>query len=133
MKPIFKTSDYKIDTTGKTLVTEVLQELIEKTSNSHGILIIEKGTYLVSSLFLKNNMTLKLEKGAVLLATIEENRYPILPTRVAGIEMPWYVGVLNCISCENVTICGEGMIHGNGPYWWNKYWGVDMHLSLIHI
>lgn len=123
---ILNTSAYSMDTTGKTLVTEKLQNLIDEASLQKGTLIIEKGTYLVSSLFLKSNMNLILEEGAILLATTEEEKYPILPTRVAGIEMDWYVAVLNCINCSNVTISGKGIICGNGPYWWEKYWGKDM-------
>ncbi len=123
---IIKTSSYPINIKGDTLVTEQLQELIDEVSKAKGTLIIEKGIYLVSSLFLKSNMHLILEKDAMLLATTDESKYPILPTRVAGVEMPWYVGVLNCIQVENVSISGEGIINGSGPYWWNKYWGFDM-------
>lgn len=125
MKQFFKTSDYAIDNTGRTLVTKKLQDLIDLVALHKGELRIERGIYLVSSLFLKSGIRLILEKDAVLRATSCEEEYPVLPTRVAGIEMPWYVGVLNCISVENVEISGEGTIDGCGPYWWNKYWGED--------
>lgn len=125
MRRIFKTSDYAIDNSGKTLVTRQLQELIDTTALYKGELHVEQGIYLVSSLFLKSDMKLILEQGAVLQAISCEEEYPVLPTRVAGIEMPWYVGVLNCISAENVEISGEGIIDGGGPYWWKKYWGTD--------
>lgn len=116
-----------IDNTGKTEVTKEIQALIDKAGRLKGTLRITPGTYLVSSLFLRSNMSLVLEEGAVLLAVLAEEAYPILDTRVAGIEMPWPAAVLNCNHCQNVTIGGQGRIDGQGPYWWNKYWGEDMH------
>lgn len=121
----FKTSEYNITNDGSKLVTKELQNLIDLVAEKKGHLIIEKGTYLVSSLFLKSDMHLILEEDAVLLATTDETQYPVLPTRVAGIEMDWYVGVLNINNCKNVTVSGNGKIDGSGEYWWNKYWGAD--------
>ncbi len=120
------TKEY-IDFTGKTLVTKPLQNLIDVAAKEKKELVITKGIYLVSSLFLHSDMVLCLEEGAVLLGTTEEKEYPLIPTRVAGIEMDWYGAILNCIDVENVTIYGKGCINGNGPYWWNKYWGEDTH------
>lgn len=117
-------SDFNIDNTGNTLVTKSIQDILDNASGKK--VIFNEGKYLVSSLFIKSNTIVHLEKGAKLIATTNEEEYPILDTRVAGIEMPWFVGILNAIDTENVTIEGEGIIDGAGPYWWNKYWGKDM-------
>ncbi len=117
-------SDFNIDNTGNTLVTKSIQDVLDNASGKK--VIFNEGKYLVSSLFIKSNTIVYLEKGAKLIATTNEDEYPILDTRVAGIEMPWFVGILNAIDTENVTIEGEGIIDGAGPYWWNKYWGKDM-------
>jgi polygalacturonase len=116
--------DFNIDNTGKTIVTDKIQALLDKAMGKK--IIIDEGKYQVSSLFIKSDTTLVLDKNATLFATTKEDEYPILDTRVAGIEMPWYVGILNVIDAENVTIEGEGAIDGSGPYWWEKYWGKDM-------
>lgn len=87
--------------------------------------IVPSGIYLTSSLFLGSNMEFYLEEGAVLLGTTDESAYPIMRTRVAGIEMDWPVAVLNINGKENVRVAGKGVIDGQGPYWWNKYWGED--------
>ena len=126
MRPIFKTSDRQIDDSGSQHVTAELQQLIDDTARAGGILVLEKGIYLTASLFLKSNMEFCFEEGAVLLGTTDESRYPVLPARVAGIEMDWYPGILNCNGQEHVTICGAGTIDGQGEYWWRKYWGDDM-------
>jgi polygalacturonase len=44
---------------------------------------------------------------------------------VAGIEMSWPSALVNVYEQTNVTISGEGIIDGNGSYWWEKFWGVD--------
>lgn len=125
MTEIFYAAEYGIDNTGKRVVTKELQDLVDKAAKAHGRLILEKGIYLTASVFLKSNMEFHFEDGATLLATTDESQYPVIPTRVAGIEMEWYSGVLNCIGQDNVTISGRGTIDGNGEYWWRKYWGAD--------
>lgn len=107
------------------LVTKEFQNLIDETSKQKGKLIVSKGKYLVSSLFLKSNMELYFEEGAVLEATTQESNYPLIDTRVAGIEMKWYPALLNILNEENIIVSGKGIIYGNGPYWWDKYWGKD--------
>lgn len=122
---MIKTStEYLICNDGTCDVTAELQALINSLECGDK-LIIKPGTYLVSSLFLKSNMDLELEADAILLATTDESKYPIIPTRVAGIEMDWYGGILNVNNCQNVTISGQGTVNGSGEYWWNKYWGQD--------
>lgn len=118
-------SDFKLDNQGFTEVTAEIQKAINLVASKKGRLIINPGCYLVSSLFLESDMEFILEAGATLLATTNEESYPIAKTRVAGIEMDWYLGILNCINKKNVLIEGAGKIAGNGPYWWHKYWGSD--------
>ncbi len=125
MKPKIYSSAYPLDTTGKTLMTKQLQQLIDLASEQEACLVLEQGVYLTSSLFLKSNMELYLAQGTVLLGTTDEAMYPLIDTRVAGIEMEWYGGILNCIGQENVIVSGPGTIDGQGPYWWGKYWGED--------
>lgn len=122
---IFKTSEYSIDATGEKDVTKELQQLINRVSEEQGKLVLEKGTYLTSSLFLRSNMELHFEDGARILASTDDSAYPMVRTRVAGIEMPWYPGLLNCSGEKHVVVSGNGIIDGQGEYWWAKYWGHD--------
>lgn len=125
MKKVFRTSERTIDNTGKTHVTEELQRLIDEAAGEKGTVILEKGVYLTAALFLKSDMELHFEDGAVLLGSTDESRYTPGPTRAAGIETQWYPGVLNCDGQRNVTVSGNGVIDGQGAYWWDKYWGAD--------
>ncbi len=125
MVKIFKTSDFNIDNTGNEIVTSMLQKLIDEAAMVNGKVIVEAGIYQTAALFLKSNIEFYIEKDAQILGTIKEDEYNDIFTRVAGIEMMWYPGIINCIDASNVTISGEGTINGNGPYWWDKYWGSD--------
>ena len=108
---------------GKTLCTSFLQQAIDAVPTG-GTLVIPAGTYLTGSLFLKSNMTLELSQDAVILGVVDDAAYPPLPSRVAGIELTyWPAGLINAQHCENLTICGEGTIDGQGEYWWYKFWG----------
>ncbi len=124
-RPVFRPSERTIDRTGASLVTEQLQQLIDETAAAGGILLLEKGIYLTASLFLKGHMEFRFEEGAVLLGTTDESRYPVIPTRAAGVEMDWYPGILNCNGQKDVIVSGPGVIDGQGEYWWSKYWGAD--------
>ena len=48
--------------------------------------------------------------------------YPIMPTRVAGIEMKWPAALINVYEQSHVKISGKGTIDGDGKIWWDKYW-----------
>lgn len=119
------TKDYAIDKSGKTLVTEALQKLIDEASIKKTTLVLSKGIYQTAALFLKSDMVFHFEEGSVLLGTTDETQYTLIETRVAGIDMDWYPGVLNCLHATHVKITGFGTIDGQGAYYWHKYWGKD--------
>lgn len=130
MEQIFDPREFGAAGDGKTLDTQAIQAAIDAAAKEgrdgkRSVVCLKAGTYLTSSLFLKSHMEFRMEDAAVLLGTTEEEQYPIMRNRVAGIEMDWPVGILNVMDQEDVQITGEGCIDGQGPYWWNKYWGED--------
>ena len=84
----------------------------------NGCVYIDKGTYLISSLFLKSNMTLYFEKGSKLIAKTGRMDYPIFPGLIDGYnygvwegsEVNNFSSIINCINVSNVSICGQGEI-----------------------
>lgn len=121
----FATDTNHIDASGCAHVTDALQRLIDSAAGTGEPVVIAAGTYLTAPLFVPSRSRVVLEEGAVLLGTIDEARIPVVPTRVAGIECPWYPAVLNINGAEDVVVEGSGVIDGQGPYWWEKYWGAD--------
>lgn len=133
----YNVKDFGAKGDGVALDTEAIQAAIDaavhaasemagKTDGYSRIrVVVPAGIYLTASVFLGSNMEFHLEEGAVLRGTTQEECYPIMRTRVAGIEMDWPVAILNINGQENVQVTGSGVIDGQGPYWWNKYWGED--------
>ena len=107
---------------GTTLCTPAIQAAIDEAHAHSGTVHFEPGTYLSGALFLKSGVTLRVDKGVRLLGSRDLDDYPILPTRVAGIEMPWPAGLINVYRERNVRIEGDGIIDGDGKIWWDAYW-----------
>lgn len=109
---------------GQTENTAQIQAALDAAQGG-GEVIVPAGVFLTGALFVKSGTTLRLEKDAVLLGTTREEAYPLVSGRTAGVEMLWPAGILNVRDAEQVRICGEGTIDGQGEYWWNKFWGPD--------
>ena len=69
-------------------------------------------------------MTLDVAEGATLVGSEQLKDYPMLPTRIAGIEMTWPAALVNVRDEHDVKITGKGTIDGDGPVWWKSYWDL---------
>ena len=108
---------------GRTDCTGAIQKAIDAcAAQGGGTVVLEEGRYVAGALFVKSRVRLRIDPAATLVATRDERAYPILPTRVAGIEMPWPAGLINVYGQRDVEICGGGAIDGEGQFWWKKYW-----------
>jgi len=109
---------------GKTLETAALQKALDAAAATGGTVTLKPGTYLTGSLFVKSGVTLNVPEGATIIGSQKAADYPMLPTRIAGIEMTWPAALINVRNQENVTITGAGIIDGDGPIWWKSYWDL---------
>ncbi|MDE7161746.1 MAG: glycoside hydrolase family 28 protein, partial [Anaeroplasmataceae bacterium] len=83
-----------------------------------GCVYIPEGTYLITCLFLKSDMTLYLDKNAKLLAVPDRRAYPILPEEKKdfffgtweGSMVANFASSITAISCHHLYILGEGEI-----------------------
>ncbi len=121
---IFNVADFGAVADGKTIATVAIQKTIDAAAKAGGgKVIFPVGTYLSGALFVKSNVNLHLDEGVVIQAIQDNNHYPRLDTRIAGIEMKWPAALINVYDEKNVRITGKGVIDGNGKYWWDKFWG----------
>jgi len=124
VKKLFAVNEFGAKGDGTTLETAAIQGTIERAAAVGGTVTFEPGTYLSGSLFLKSGVTLLVPEGAIIVGSESLEDYPMLPTRIAGIEMTWPAALINVRDQQNVIITGKGTIDGNGPRWWKSYWDL---------
>ena len=99
-----------------------------------GRVVVPKGIYRCTSLFLKSHITLDLEEEAVILGHHKRDDYPILPSNLyhtdenksqclsfwEGEPAEAYASLITGIGLENVKIVGTGTIDANAEAggWW---------------
>ena len=107
---------------GTTLDTGAIQKAIDAAAKAHGTVVISPGTYRTGAIFLKSGIEFRVERGATLLGSQDIGDYPMMPTRVAGIEMTWPAALINVYEQSGVRITGQGTVDGDGKKWYDLYW-----------
>lgn len=115
---ILQTDQLKIPTDGKTLCTKQIQQAIDKIAKKGGgTLVFTSGTYLSGSIFLKSNVTLRLEQDATLLGATNPYHYKLIDVGVSGDDARndnACMALVMAQNAEHIGIEGEGTIDGNG-------------------
>jgi polygalacturonase len=110
---------------GTTLDTKAIQAAIDAAANAGaGRVVLTPGTYRSGSIFVKSHTTLDIEPGATIIGSEDLADYPMMPTRVAGIEMSWPAALVNVYEQNDAKIVGGGTIDGDGKVWWDRYWAL---------
>jgi len=118
MKELYIT-DFGAVPDGVTLNTHSINNAIDRQSNrGGGRVVIPNGTFLTGTVRLRSNITLHLEKGAVLLGS------PVLKDYETGgwghhnDITPWHLILAE--DCRDIGITGTGTIRGNGYAFWES-------------
>lgn len=110
---------------GQTINTRPIQAAIDAAAaEGGGTVVIRPGLYLSGSLFVKSGVTLMIGRGATIRGLKDIAAYPMIRTRVAGIEMDWPAALLNIYRQQNAKITGEGLVDGDGQVFWDSYWAM---------
>lgn len=102
---------------GKTKDTEAIQKTIDEChKNGGGRIYLHSGTFISGTLFLRDNVILHIEMGAVLRGSEQVNDYPDIAS-----DYPTYVSdtmtskaLIYGENLNNIGIEGRGTIDGNG-------------------
>jgi len=98
-----------------TLNTAFIQHAIEDCSKSGGgKVIFPAGRYLTGTIVFKDNVTLLLQKNAVILGSTNVEDYRNIDpfTDGLGVDVGW--ALLGAVGAKNIGIEGEGAIDGQG-------------------
>ena len=121
----FDAADFGAVGDGEAINTRPIQAAIDAAAGAGGgTVVLKPGVYLSGSLFVKSNVTLMIGRGATLKGLRDLAAYPMVRTRVAGIEMDWPAGLLNIYQQKNAKITGEGLVDGDGKIFWDAYWAM---------
>lgn len=99
-----------------------------------GRVYIPKGVYKVTSIFLKSDLYLDIDKEAVISAFTDRNMFPVLPGLIEsydetkeynlgtweGNPLDMFASIITGINVSNVVISGGGILDGNASFenWW---------------
>lgn len=94
-----------------------IQKAIDAASSCNGTVIVPRGEFLSGTLVLKSNINLHLEKGAVLISSLnEEDILDFAKLFEDDNACTGWDGGCFLFACheKNITISGEGTIYGQG-------------------
>jgi polygalacturonase len=96
---------------GKSLDTAAIQKAIDACSASGGgTVLFSNGRFLSGTIFLKSNITLRIEPGAVLLGS----------TNIADFKLNGGYHFIYADNVDNIAIEGGGVIDGQGDTFFDK-------------
>ena len=113
----YNVKDYGAVGNGIVLDTKSIQNTIDEVyKKGGGTVLIQKGTYKVGTLFLKDNVNLHLEIGATLLGSSDIQDYSEITYNLESRTNKLYVkyAVIFAEGVKNISITGFGTINGNG-------------------
>ncbi|MEI3790719.1 MULTISPECIES: rhamnogalacturonidase [unclassified Chryseobacterium] len=105
------------------LQTKQVQAVIDLAAkNGGGVIIVPKGTFLISSVFFKQGTHLYLENGAKLKGSDDISDFPVVETRMEGQTVKYFPALINADGLDGFTISGKGTLDGNGLRFWKAFW-----------
>ena len=115
---LLRPQDFGAKVDGITLDSPAINAAIDRAhAQGGGMVYLSPGSYLCGTVVLKSNVTLYLEAGAVILGSKDVAQY----TPQAGPPATGDANTRHLIfakDADNVTLCGPGMVDGQGPSFW---------------
>lgn len=120
---------------GKSDDTSFIQAAIMACPANSRVLI-PKGIYKVTSIFLKSDINIEIAKGAIISAETDRSKFAKFEGLIEsydeqseynigtweGNPLPMFAGIVTGINANNITLYGEGTIDGNASFdnWWHN-------------
>jgi len=105
----FNVKTYGAAGDNKTKDTAAFQKALDACSAAGGgEVVVPAGNYLIGSIELHSNTTLRLEKDVFVIESGDVNDYPIIAGRFEGANADVHRGLIYANNASNITIAGPG-------------------------
>ncbi len=114
------------------LITKKVQSVIDECSNAGGgEVVFTKGEYVLSTVFLKDNVSIKIEEGAVVLGSLNFDDYEFhekvdYPIYQDASHTYFHCSLFVGINCKNIQISGNGIID------MRSVWDEENKRNIVH-
>jgi polygalacturonase len=99
---------------GKTKDTAAFQKALDAAGTAGGgDVVVQPGEYLIGSVVMPSNTTLRLEKDAKITGSPDKSDYPLMKVRWEGRWREGYRALIHAANAQNIAIVGPGMIAGD--------------------
>lgn len=112
---IFNVIEYGAKGDGISLDTEAIQKAVNDAGLKGGKVVFPPGKFLSGTIFLKNNVTLEISEGAILLGSTNLKDYPdTIPDYRSYNDLFLTQSLIYGEDLNNISIIGNGIIDGQG-------------------
>lgn len=112
---VFRITDYK-DATDTLYTKAINQAIIECSSKGGGVVLVPRGVYKTAAIHLRSHVNLHLEEGAVLKFTLDPELYPVVLTRIEGIDCYNLSPLIYAYGEMDVAVTGKGLLDGQADF-----------------
>jgi polygalacturonase len=114
---LFNVLDFGAVADGEKVNTEAIQKAIDKCSEKGGVVYFPSGDYVSGTLYFKDNVTLRIGKGATIWGSTDLADYPEnLPDYSFFRKGTIKRALIYAEQVSNIAIEGEGTINGRGEH-----------------
>jgi polygalacturonase len=116
---IFNVREHGATGDGQTLDSCAIQAAIDACARGGGgTVYLPAGQYLSGNLFLRDNITLYLDSGAMILGSENPEDYSVVHSRWEGRHQDTHAPLIGGDHLRNIAVTGRGTIDGRGLVWW---------------
>ena len=108
---------------GSTVSTAAIQRAIDLCSQrGGGTVFIPAGEFISGTLWMRSNITLHLDSGAILLGDSQPSSFPRWTTKWEGnAGIICHAPLIAGEGLSNISLSGRGLVDGRGKMWWDVF------------